>query len=168
MRQQTALARGLAWPAPRFNGRQTSAAHKHSLCFFFSSVSEHLSRASTYICKNEDVSVYWLWLLLHTSAVSVVIVIIAICDMPRQELSLRERVYIHNTYMNSRKSCSETRKFRIKFLGRRVPNPSTIRRQAKRFKETGSIKNRKVNYRCHVLTLKFEIYYSRDGVNRGE
>ena len=31
-------------------------------------------------------------------------------------------------------------------------NPSTIRRQAKRFKETGSIKNKKVSRRCHVLT----------------
>ena len=44
-----------------------------------------------------NISVYWLWLLLDVSAVSVVIVIIAICDMPRQEFSLRERVYIHNT-----------------------------------------------------------------------
>ena len=33
-----------------------------------------------------------------------------------------------------------------------MPNPSTIRRQAKRFKETGSVKNRKVNCRCYVLT----------------
>ena len=33
-----------------------------------------------------------------------------------------------------------------------VPNPSTIRRQAKRFKETGSVKNRKVNRRRYVLT----------------
>ena len=33
-----------------------------------------------------------------------------------------------------------------------MPNPSTIRRQAKRFKETGSIKDRKVNRRRHVLT----------------
>ena len=33
-----------------------------------------------------------------------------------------------------------------------MPNPSTIRREAKRFKETGSIKNRKVNRRLHVLT----------------
>ena len=90
--------------------------------------------------------------MLDVSAVSVVIVIIAICGMPRQEFSLRERVYIHNTYMKSRKSCSETRsKFRVKFPGRPVPNPSTIRRQAKRFKETGSIKNRKVNRRRHVL-----------------
>ena len=90
--------------------------------------------------------------MLDVSAVSVVIVIIAICDMHRQEFSLRKRIYIHNTYMRSRKSCSETRrKFRIKFPGRPVPNPSTIRRQAKRFKETGSIKNRNINRRRHVL-----------------
>ena len=65
-----------------------------------------------------------------------------------------ERVCIHSTYMKSRKSCSETRrKFRVKFPGRPVPDPSTIiRRQAKRFKETGSVKNRKVNCRCHVRT----------------
>ena len=72
--------------------------------------------------------------------------------MPRQEFPLRERVYIHNTYMKSRKSCSETRrKFRIKFPGRPVPNPSTIRRQDKRFTETGSVKNRNVNRRRRVL-----------------
>ena len=55
--------------------------------------------------------------------------------------------------MKSRMPCSETRrKFRVKFPGRPVPNPSTIRRQAKRFKETGYVKNRKVNCRRHVLT----------------
>ena len=43
------------------------------------------------------------------------------------------------------------RKFRVKFPGGPVPNPSTIRRQAKWFKETGSVKNRKVNHRRHVL-----------------
>ena len=32
-----------------------------------------------------------------------------------------------------------------------MPNPSTIRRQAKIIKETGSIKNRKANRRRHVL-----------------
>ena len=31
--QQTAVARGLAWPAHRFTGRQTAAAREHSLCF---------------------------------------------------------------------------------------------------------------------------------------
>ena len=44
------------------------------------------------------------------------------------------------------------RKFRVKFPGGPVPNPSTIRRQARRFKETGSIENRKVNHRRQVLT----------------
>ena len=33
-----------------------------------------------------------------------------------------------------------------------MSNPNTIRRQAKRFKETGSMKNSKVNRRHHVLT----------------
>ena len=53
------------------------------------------SRASTYICKAKT--------LAFTdcdycySALSVVIVIIVICDMPRQEFSLCERVYIQNT-----------------------------------------------------------------------
>ena len=90
--------------------------------------------------------------MLYVSAVSVGVVIIAICDMPIQEFSLCERVHIHNTYMKSRKSCSETRrKFRVKFPGRHVHNPSTIGRQAKRFKETGSVNNRKVNRRHHVL-----------------
>ena len=91
--------------------------------------------------------------MLDVSAVSVVIVIIAICDMPRQEFSLCQRVYIHNMYMKSRKSSSETRcKFRVRIPGGPVPNPSTIRRQAKRFKEAGSVKIRKVNRRRHVLT----------------
>ena len=49
--------------------------------------------------QSGNISVYWLLLLLDVSAVSVVIVIIAICDIPRQEFSLFERVYIHNTYI---------------------------------------------------------------------
>ena len=103
--------------------------------------------------QSEDVSDYCLWLLLYVSALSIVIVIITICDMPRQEFPLCERVYIHNTHMKSRKSSCETRcKFRVKFPGGHLPNPSTIRRQAKRFKETSSIKKRKVNHRRRVLT----------------
>ena len=35
--------------------------------------------------------------MLDISALSIVIVIITICDMPRKEFSLRDRVYIHNT-----------------------------------------------------------------------
>ena len=99
--------------------------------------------------QSGNVNGYWLWLLLDVSAVSIVIVILAICDMPRQEFSLCERVYIHNTYMKSRKSCIETRRiFREKFPGRPVPDPSTNRRQAKRLNGT---KNRKINRRL-VLT----------------
>ena len=49
--------------------------------------------------QSGDFNIYSLWLLLYVNAVSVVIVIIAFCDMPRQEFSMCERVYIHNTYM---------------------------------------------------------------------
>ena len=102
--------------------------------------------------QSGNVGVYWLWLLLDVSAVSVVMVIIVIFDKCKQEFSLCERVYIHNTYMKSRKSCSETRcKFRVKFSGEPVTNPSTNRRQAKRFKGKGSVKKRKVNRWHHVL-----------------
>ena len=48
-----------------------------------------------------NVSVYWFWFLLDVSDVGVVIVIIAICYMPRQGFSLCERVYIHNMYMKT-------------------------------------------------------------------
>ena len=78
-RLQTAVARGLDWQACRQAG---------------SRIDVHL--------QSGDVSVYWLWLLLAVSAISVVIVIFAICDMPRQEFSLCERVYIHNTYMKNK------------------------------------------------------------------
>ena len=48
--------------------------------------------------QSGNVSVYLFWFLLDVSAVSVVTVIIAICDMPRQEFSMCERVHIQNTY----------------------------------------------------------------------
>ena len=51
-RQQTAVARGLAWPARRLTGRQTAAAPKHSLCSLVQ-FPINWSRASTYICKTE-------------------------------------------------------------------------------------------------------------------
>ena len=43
--------------------------------------------------QSGDTSIYWLWLLLDISSVSEIIVIIAICDMPRQEFSLCEYIY---------------------------------------------------------------------------
>ena len=140
-RPQTAVAHGLGWPASHLMGlytatapkHYTATAPKHYLCFSVQFPSNLVTCIDIHL-QIGDVSVYWLWLLLDISAVSVVIVIIAICDMPRQEFSLRKCVYIHNTYMKSRKSCSETQhKFQIKFPGRPVSNPSTIRRLAKWF-----------------------------------
>ena len=71
----------------RLVGHQTAAASKHSLCYV-SSVSEQMITCIDIHLQSRDVSVYWLWLLLDISAVSVVIVIIAIFYIPRQEFSL--------------------------------------------------------------------------------
>ena len=137
LRTATDGCRSQPWLAGRLPHGASNCRCSQILTLFFSSVSKLLVTRIDVHLQNGDVSIYWLLLLLDISAVSVVIVIIAICDMPRQEYSLREHVYIHNTYMKRRKSCSRTRrKFRIKFPGRPVPNPSTISRQAKRFKET--------------------------------
>ncbi|KAJ4435809.1 hypothetical protein ANN_18428 [Periplaneta americana] len=63
-----------------------------------------------------------------------------------------ERVYMYNTYIKGRRSCAKTRrKFRIKFPNRTVPSAKTIRRLAKRLKETGSVKNRKSSRKRSVL-----------------
>ena len=74
--------------------------------------------------------------MLDVSAVSVVIVIIAICNMPRQEFSFCQHVYIQNTNMKSRKLCSEThRKFRVKFSGQPMLNPVQLGDRLKELKK---------------------------------
>ena len=97
--------------------------------------------------QSGNISVYWLWFLLDVSTVSVVIV----TCLDRNSHCVN--VCIFTIRIKSRLSYSETRlKFRVKFPGRPVPNPSKIRWQAKRFKETCSVRNRKVYRWCHVLT----------------
>ena len=54
-RQQTAVARGLAWPARCLTGHQTAASSKHSLCFLVQFPS-NWSRALMYICKMETLA----------------------------------------------------------------------------------------------------------------
>ena len=129
---QTAVTHGLGWSASRLVGCVLMLLPNITLLFQFRFRVDGHAHQRTF--ANGNVSVYWLWLLLDVSAV---IVVIVIYDMSRQEFSLCERGYIHNMYMKSRESCSEIRrKFRVKFPGRPMPNPSIIRRQAKRFKAT--------------------------------
>ena len=62
--------------------------------------------------------------------------------MPGNKYSMRERVYLYNAYIKSRKSCAKTRrKFRLKFPNRPVPSAPAIRNLAKKFKETDSVNN---------------------------
>ena len=97
-RPHSAVTRGLDLPTRGLADRQTAAASKHSLCYFSLFSVWMVTRFDVHL-QSGNISVYWLWLLLYVSGVSVVIVIIAICDMPRPEFSLCEGVYIHNTYM---------------------------------------------------------------------
>ena len=76
---QTAVAHGLGWPAGPLAGHHTDAAPKHSLLFQFSF--RRWSHSLKYICKAETLA-FTDCDLLDISAVNVVIVIIAICDMP--------------------------------------------------------------------------------------
>ena len=88
-RIQTAVARGLCFSAGWLAGHQTDAASQHSLCYFSLFSEKMVTRIDEHL-QSGIISVYWLWLLLD---VSVLIVIIAICDMPRQEFSFCEHVY---------------------------------------------------------------------------
>ena len=69
-------------------GLHADTAPKHQFCYFSSLSEEMVMRIDVHL-QSGNVSIYWLWLLLDVSAVSIVIVIIAICDMPRQEFSLQ-------------------------------------------------------------------------------
>ena len=77
-----AVACGLRLPTRRLAGHQSDAASKHSLCYFSLFSEKMVTRIDVHL-QSGKTSVYWLWLLLYISAVSIVIVIIAICDMPR-------------------------------------------------------------------------------------
>ena len=69
-RRQTAVARSLGLPAGRLTGHHTDAASKHSLCYFSSFSKQMVTRIDVHL-QSGDVSIYWLWLLLDVSAVSV-------------------------------------------------------------------------------------------------
>ena len=83
--------------------------------------------------QSRDVIVHWLSLLLDVSTLSVVIVIIAMCVYSQYVYEKQKVVFWNTTQISSKVS-------------------SRIRRQAKRFKEIGSVKNRKVNCWRHVHT----------------
>ena len=66
--------------------------------------------------------------------------------------SLRERIYIYNTYIKNRKSCATTRrKFRGKYPNRLLISKYTIL-IVKRFNETGSVNDRVRKQTCRILT----------------
>ena len=62
------------------------------------------------------------------------------CAVMVNKYSLREHIYIYNTYIKYRKSCAKTRrKFRRKYPNRPLIWKNTILRLVKTFNETGSV-----------------------------
>ena len=71
--------------------------------------------------------------------------------MPRSEFTLAHRIFMHDSYVRT-ESCREvTRLFRDRFPDIRASHRDTVRKRANRFRETGSVLDRKPQ-RSHVLT----------------
>ena len=71
--------------------------------------------------------------------------------MPRSEFTLAHRIFMHDSYVRT-ESCSEvTRLFRDRFPDIRAPHRDTVRKLVNRFRETGSVLDRKPQRTRHVL-----------------
>ena len=71
--------------------------------------------------------------------------------MPRSEFTLAHRIFMYDSYVR-KKSCREvTRLFRDRFPDIRAPHRDTVCKLVNRFRETGSVLDRKPQ-RTHVLT----------------
>ena len=72
--------------------------------------------------------------------------------MPRSEFTLAHRIFMYDSYVRT-ESCREvTRLFRGRFPDIRVPHRDTVRKLVNRFRETGSVLDRKPQRIRHVLT----------------
>ena len=72
--------------------------------------------------------------------------------MPRSEFTLAHRIFMYDSYVQT-ESCREvTRLFRDRFHDIRVPHRDTVRKLVNRFRETGSVLDRKAQRTHHVLT----------------
>ena len=71
--------------------------------------------------------------------------------MPRNELTLAHRIFMYDSFVRT-ESCSEvTRLFRDRFPDIRAPHRDIVRKLVNRFRETGSVLDRKPQRTRHVL-----------------
>ena len=72
--------------------------------------------------------------------------------MPRSEFTLAHRIFMYDSYMRT-ESCREvTWLFRDRFPDIRAPHGDTVRKLVNRYRETGSVLDRKPQRTRHVLT----------------
>ena len=72
--------------------------------------------------------------------------------MPRSEFTLAHRIFMYDSYVRT-ESCREgTPLFRDRFPDIRTPHRDTVRKLVNRFRETGTVLDRKPQLTRHVLT----------------
>ena len=71
-------------------------------------------------------------------------IVIVSVTMPRSEFTLAHRIFMYNSYVQT-ESCREVTCLRDRF-------PDTVRKLVNRFRETGSVLDRKSQRTRHVLT----------------
>ena len=72
-------------------------------------------------------------------------------SMPRSEFTLAHRIFMYDSYVRT-ESCKVMRLFRDRFPDIRAPHRDTVRKLVNRFRETGSVLDRKPQRTRHVLT----------------
>ena len=85
------------------------------------------------------------------SAGSCVFFVIVSVTMPRSEFTLAHRIFMYDSYVQI-ECCREVTRLRDRFPDTRVPHRDTVRKLVNKFRETGSVLDRKLQRTRHVLT----------------
>ena len=73
--------------------------------------------------------------------------------MPRSEFTLAHRIFMYDSYVRT-ESYREVTQLRDRFPDISAPHRDTVRKLVNRFRETGSVLDRKPQTTRHVLTEK--------------
>ena len=72
--------------------------------------------------------------------------------MPRSEFTLAHRIFMYDSYVRTESYREVTRLFSDRFPDIPAPHRDTVRKLVNRFRETGSVLDRKPRRTRHVLT----------------
>ena len=81
------------------------------------------------------------------------LIVIVSVTMLRSEFTLAHCIFMYDSYMQT-ESCREVTRLIDRFPDIRAPHRDTVRKLVNRFRETGSVLDRKPQRTRHVLTEK--------------